>query len=67
MQIRCPLCHRLGTTQPEALLGRIYVCTHCHRMLRLVPHPSAARRWQPLATAEAGDRQRMPIRGKENA
>ena len=66
MQIRCPHCHRLGTTHPEALLGRIYVCDHCHRMLLLAPHVSAARRMQPLAPAETGNRQGMPTRGNEN-
>ena len=67
MQIRCPHCHRLGTTHPEALLGRIYVCSHCHRMLLLAPHVSAAQHWQPLTPAEADVRQGPPIEGNNDA
>ncbi len=67
MQIRCPHCHRLDTTHPQALLGRIYVCPHCHRLLLLAPYVSAAQRWQPLTPSDAGDRQGKPIRENENA
>ncbi len=67
MHIKCPHCQYLGTSSPEALLGRIYVCTRCLRMLHLAPDAPAEHRWQPLASAAAGDRQGMPIRRTNNA
>ena len=54
MQIKCPGCKQNNTTIPQALLGRIYVCAHCHRILRLdfgSPPPLQGR---PLAVS-AGD------------
>ena len=50
MQIKCPSCKQSNTTIPQALLGRIYVCRHCHRILRLkfpTPHMMPGR---PLVT-----------------
>ncbi len=64
MQIRCPQCHHLGITHPEALLGRIYICCHCHWMLHLAPHGPGAFSWHSLTTEEIGTR---PLRGgREN-
>ncbi len=67
MHIKCPHCQCLGTVTPDNLLGRIYVCTHCHRMLHLAPDAPEDQRWQPLATAATEDGQVMPLRRIKNA
>mgnify|MGYP000155055692 CR=1 FL=1 len=50
MQIKCPSCKQTNTTIPQALLGRIYVCGHCHRILRLKSLTPHMMQWRPLAT-----------------
>ena len=52
MQIKCPSCKQTNTTIPQALLGRIYVCGHCHRILRLKFRMPDMMQWRPLATAQ---------------
>ncbi len=51
MQIKCPSCKQSNTTIPQALLGRIYVCGHCHRILRLKFRTPQMMQWRPLAAA----------------
>ena len=51
MQIKCPRCKQSNTTIPQALLGRIYVCGHCHRILRIKFRTPHRMPWRPLVTA----------------
>lgn len=66
MQIKCPHCHRHSKTCPEALLGRIYVCTHCHQILRLEIHARNAVQWQSLATVRKESQHRMNGRDRDH-
>ena len=52
MQIKCPSCYQITTTIPEALLGRIYVCAHCHRILRVDFRSPERMLWRPLAATK---------------
>ncbi|MDJ0855814.1 MAG: hypothetical protein QNI85_11725 [Desulfobacterales bacterium] len=54
MEINCPDCHGTGTTRPDELLGRIYVCARCRQMLHLAPHRPRSPRWRPIATLRTG-------------
>ena len=66
MQINCPHCHHFGTIHPEALLGRLYVCAHCHLMLRLACHVPHAHQWLPFPTPGGSQRQETNDRGEGN-
>ena len=67
MQIYCPHCHHLGTTRPNALLGRLYVCDRCHLMLRLADHVPNRYQWQPFTPQGGENRQEMNAKGEDNA
>ncbi|MGD9330150.1 MAG: hypothetical protein PVJ53_02500 [Desulfobacterales bacterium] len=53
MKITCPICNRINTTHPEALLGRIYVCDRCHHMLLSKSLQQGVIQWRPLAVSAA--------------
>jgi DNA-directed RNA polymerase subunit RPC12/RpoP len=60
MQIRCPYCRRLCTTFPEALMGRTYLCAHCHRIAYLEFLSHATVRCQPLGAPDASNPKLKP-------